>query len=109
MRFQEFWRGVQSQFLDDPRGSLESADNLITHVMVLRGYPVEDFEQRAGDVSVNHPKVVQNFRAGHNIALRVAKREASMEDIRQAMISYRKLFDDLADGTEMARTHTIGR
>lgn len=109
MRFQEFWQGVQSQFLDDPCGSLESADNLVTRVMVLRGYPVEDFEQRAGEVSVNHPKVVQNFRAGHNIALRAAKREASMEDIRQAMISYRQLFDDLVDGTEMARTHTVGR
>ena len=109
MCFQEFWRVVQSQFVDDPRGSLERADNLITQVMVLRGYPVEDFEQRASDISVNHPNVVQNFRAGHSIALRAAKREASIEDIRQAMVGYRKLFDDLVDGTEMARTHAVGR
>lgn len=106
LRFQQGWRGVQSQFVDDPRSSLERADDLITQVMVLRGYPVEDFEQRADDISVNHPRVVQNFRTAHSIALRAAKREASTEDIRQAMVNYRALFDDLVGSPETVRAQT---
>jgi len=64
--------------------------------MGARGYPVSDFEQRSADLSVDHPEVVQNYRAGHDIALRHRRGEASTEDLRQAMIHYRALFDELA-------------
>lgn len=94
-RFTDAWNGVQTRFVDDPEGAVTEADRLLGDLMAARGYPVGDFEQRAEDISVNHPGVVENYRTAHAIALRHAKGEASTEDLRQAMIHYRKLFENL--------------
>jgi hypothetical protein len=103
-RFAESWRRVQAKFVDAPEMALAEGDQLVREVMTARGYPVVDFEQQAADVSVNHPLVVEHYRAGHAIALRHAAGKASTEDLRQAMIHYRKLFDDLIGESEVART-----
>lgn len=94
-RFIETWRRIQAQFVDAPADAVTRADVLLGEVMEERGYPVADFEQRSADLSVDHGDVVQNYRAGHTIAQRHARGEASTEDLRQAMIHYRALFDDL--------------
>ena len=94
-RFSKHWREVQSRFVDSPKGAVTEADDLVSSVMKVRGYPVSDFEQRAADVSVAHPRVVENYRSAHEIALRVGKDAATTEDLRTAMIHYRSLFDEL--------------
>lgn len=94
-RFTQAWSGVQSRFVDGPAGAVTEADQLLGDVMAARGYPVSDFETRAADISVDHPMVVQNYRAGHEIAVRHLRGQASTEDLRRAMIHYRALFDDL--------------
>lgn len=94
-RYAALWRKVQAEFVDDPSGAIGHADALLAEVMSARGYPVRDFEQAAGDLSVDHPLVVQNYRAGHEIALRHERGEADTEGLRQAMIHYRELFDEL--------------
>lgn len=101
-RFVEAWRQIQADFVDDPKAAVIRADDLLGEVMGARGYPVSDFEQRSADLSVDHPAVVQNYRAAHDIALRHGRGEASTEDLRQAMIHYRMLFDDLANEPEQA-------
>lgn len=93
------WRAAQSRFVDDPRGAVEDADALVSKVMQSRGYPMSDFEQRAADVSVDHPRVVENYRAAHEIAIRQRSGEATTEDLRSALIYYRSLFDDLLGTT----------
>jgi hypothetical protein len=93
--FVQTWRHVQAQFVDDPHYAVTRADDLVGEVMAARGYPVRDFDERAADLSVDHPEVVQNYRSGHDIAVRHARGEASTEDLRTAMIHYRALFDDL--------------
>jgi hypothetical protein len=93
--FLERWKSVQSRFIDSPRGAVTEADDLVSSVMQSRGYPVSDFEQRAADISVDHPRVTENYRAAHGIALRLSKSEASTEDLRTAMIHYRALFEEL--------------
>jgi len=103
-RFAEQWRHVQADFVDDPNLAFSHADALVTDLMQLRGYPVTDFDQRAADISVDHPQVVENFRAAHAVALRHGRGEASTEDLRQAMIHYRALFDELLGTTEVATT-----
>src|SRR5262252_6326906 len=94
-RFAEMWRQVQTRFVDDPQQAVNDADALVGDVMSLRGYPVGDFEQRAADISVEHPRVCENYRAAHLIAMRHKRGEASTEDLRQAMVHYRTLFEDL--------------
>ena len=101
-RYAVSWGKVQAQFVDDPNGSVTQADALLGDVMATRGYPVGDFEQRAADISVDHPAVVENYRAGHDIAVRQRRGEAGTEDLRQAMIHYRTLFDELVGGAEIA-------
>jgi len=101
-RFAEAWRSVQTRFVDDPGGSIGEADRLVTEVMRVRGYPVSDFEQRAADISVDHPRVVENYRAAYTIARRSDGGEVSTEDLRQAMVHYRALFEDLLE-TEPAK------
>jgi len=96
-RYAETWRSVQAQFVDDPGAAVARADDLIRAVMSERGYPVEDFEQRAADVSVDHPHVVENYREGHRLARASGDGEGSTEDLRQAMRHYRALFDDLVE------------
>jgi hypothetical protein len=94
-RFAERWQSVQAQFVDDPKGATDEADDLVGEVMQARGYPVGDFEQRAADVSVKHPNVVEHYRAAHTIAERNERGDANTEDLRQAMVHYRALFEDL--------------
>lgn len=94
-RFSEAWRATQARFVDDPSGAVKEADRLVGEAMRARGYPVGDFEQRAADVSVDHAQVVQNYRAAHDIALRNDRGKATTEDLRQAMVYYRELFNEL--------------
>ena len=94
-RFAAAWKSVQAHFVDDPQRAIAEADRLVTEVMRVRGYPISDFEQRAADVSVDHPAVVEHYRQAYEIARRSARGEASTEDLRQAMVHYRALFDDL--------------
>jgi hypothetical protein len=101
-RFAESWRSVQGRFVDSPGGAVTEADQLLRDVMSTRGYPVTDFEQRAADVSVDHPLVIDNYRKAHEIAVRQTHGQASTEDLRQAMIHYRTLFEELVGEPEMA-------
>ena len=94
-RFLKRWESVQSRFVDSPKGAVAEADDLVSSLMKARGYPVTDFDQRAADISVDHPRVVENYRSAHDIALRLGRGEASTEDLRTAMIHYRSLFDEL--------------
>ena len=96
-RFITEWRSVQSRFVDDPQAAVSQADQLVDRVMRARGYPMTDFEQRAADISVTHPQVVSNYRAAHEIVVRHQQGQATTEDMRQAMIYYRSLFDDLLE------------
>ncbi len=94
-RFTDSWQKVQGEFVDNPEASIGHADSLLAEVMSARGYPVSDFEQMSADISVDHPGVVQNYRAGHEIALRHKRGDANTEGLRQAMIHYRSLFEEL--------------
>jgi len=95
-RYTEDWRREQSLFVDDPRAAVKHADILVQDVMKRRGYPVgADFDQLATDLSVDHPRVVENYRIAHEIAIREDQGKDSTEDLRKAMVSYRALFEDL--------------
>jgi hypothetical protein len=96
-RYVEAWRQTQARFVDEPAEATREADRLITELMRERGYPVEDFEQRAADVSVDHPQVVDDYRAAHAIAAANERSEASTEDLRQALVHYRSLFEELLE------------
>ena len=89
------WQEAQSEFVDDPQRSVTAGDRLVTEVMRARGYPMGDFEQQAADISVDHPVVVEEYRAAHSIALRHERGQANTEDLRKAMVHYRTLFQDL--------------
>jgi len=95
-RYAERWRDAQRTFVDQPSVAVAEADRLVSEVMHERGYPVEeDFERRAADVSVDHPQVVENYRAAHGISVRAARSEADTEDLRQALVHFRALFEEL--------------
>jgi hypothetical protein len=94
-RYAKQWQAVQSRFVDSPKGAVAEADDLVSSVMKARGYPVSDFDQCAADISVDHPRVVENYRSAHEIALRAGKEGATTEDLRTAMIHYRSLFEEL--------------
>ena len=102
-RFIESWQRIQARFVDGPGGSVTEADQLLGDVMSTRGYPVSDFEQRAADISVDHPTVLQNYRTAHEIAVRQAEGLANTEDLRQAMIHYRTLFEELVGQPELTQ------
>ncbi len=106
-RFIEAWARVQARFVDGPGGAVTDADKLLGDVMSTRGYPVSDFEQRAADISVDHPLVLDNYRAAHQSALRQTKGQANTEDLRQAMIHYRTLFEELVNEPEVARAQSV--
>ncbi len=91
------WREAQERFVDDPVAAIGDADQLIQAVMKKRGYPVEDFEQRSADVSVDYPEVVSNYRAAHGISIANERGRASTEDLRTAMVHYRALFVELLE------------
>ena len=96
--FAREWKGVQAMFVDDPDAAVEASDRLVTQVMSARGYPIEDFDTRAADLSVDHPRVVDNYRTARALALRRSRREAGTEELRQAVVNYRALFEDLLQG-----------
>lgn len=106
-RFSEAWKQVQSRFVDDPSGAVSQADQLVGDVLKARGYPLGDFWQRAEDLSVDHPVVVENYRAAHEIATRQSRGEASTEDLRKAMVHYRTLFQELLGNPEPVRTREV--
>lgn len=96
-RYADAWRRVQAQFVDAPAAALAEADRLVMGVIKERGYPADDFEQRAADLSVDHPRVVKNYREAHALVLRSERGEADTEDLRQAMVHFRVLFEDLLE------------
>ena len=102
------WRSVQTKFVDDPKGAVTDADALIESVMKARGYPIDTFDQRAADLSVHHPRVVENYRAARDIALRHRRGQATTEDLRQAMVYYRVLFQDVLEDREHAESPELG-
>jgi hypothetical protein len=106
-RFSTQWESVQSRFVDSPRGAVAEADDLVSSLMKTRGYPVSDFDQRADDISVDHPRVVENYRSAHHIALQVGTNGASTEDLRTAMIHYRSLFEELVQVPTIAETKEV--
>lgn len=108
-QFVAAWESVQTEFVDNPENAVRDADILLQDVMKARGYPVENFEQVANDVSVDHPSVVQHFRVAHDIARRHAHGEGGTEDLRNAMINYRALFDELISDTPEANNSTTDR
>jgi hypothetical protein len=96
-RYLTDWTAVQSKFVDEPGQAIVEADRLIKEVMQLRAYPVSDFEQRAADVSVNYPALVSNYRAARAIAIKNEQDQADTEELRQAVIYYRSLFEELLE------------
>lgn len=95
VRFAEEWRDVQERFVDQPSSAVVAADRLVYGVMEARGYPVGDFDAQADLVSVDHPDVVENYRFAHGIHERALAQRASTEDLREALLRYRSLFDEL--------------
>ena len=95
--FAHQWRQIQGRFVDDPNGAVEAADRLVGQVMAARGYPLDDFETRAADLSVDHPRVVENYRIARAVAVRREKGQAETEELRQAVVNYRTLFEDLLE------------
>jgi hypothetical protein len=106
-RFEDSWRRIQTRFVDGPAGAVMEADQLLGDVMSTRGYPVSDFEQRASDVSVNHPRAMVSYRSAHEIALRQMKGQASTEELRQAMIQFRTLFEELVSEPQARLVHHV--
>jgi hypothetical protein len=112
------WEQTQARFVDDPATALAQADALIIAVMGERGYPMDDFDRRTEDISVDHPDVVQHYRAAHDISVRLdqdtnasaSSTAVSTEDLRQALVHYRALFQELleTDEDEPARDHATG-
>lgn len=94
-RYAGRWETVQAQFVDSPAVAVSAADSLVSAVMADRGYPMDDFNQRAADVSVDHPQVVENYRDAKAISRSAQQGQASTEDLRRAMQNYRALFDEL--------------
>jgi hypothetical protein len=101
--FSAEWRATQEEFVDRPSEAVRDANGLVERVMAERGYPVQDFDQMARDVSVDHATVVSEYRSAHEISQRNDRGEASTEDLRQAMVHYRSLFADLLDAGEHDR------
>lgn len=97
--FTNRWRRVQTAFVDDPASSVGAADELVTEVMRERGYPVDDFDQQAADISVDHPQIVENYRAAHGIHLAQQRGDVGTEQQREAFVHYRALFEKLLETT----------
>jgi hypothetical protein len=106
-RFVEEWSAIQRRFVDDPALAVAEADSLVNGVMAARGYPMADFDQRVADVSVAYPAVVQNYRSARSIVLRHNRGDAGTEDLRQAMVYFRSLFDELLELPKSAESERI--
>jgi FtsZ-interacting cell division protein ZipA len=96
-RFSQAWQALQGRFVDNPKGVVVQAEQLVRELMEKRGYPMGDFERRAGDISVDHPEVVANYRAAQAIAERDQRGSADTEELRKAVVHYRALFDELLE------------
>ena len=96
-RYVEQWQVTQGRFVDDPSGAVARADALVQEVMAERGYPTNDFEQRAADISVEHPELVERYRTAHGVAQASERGQASTEDLRHSVRHYRALFVELLD------------
>ena len=95
LQFAGEWRDLQERFLDEPAQAVDGADSLITRVMEARGYPMKDFDAQVELVSVDHPDTVENYRFAHAVRQRAQAQQASTEDLREALLRYRSLFDEL--------------
>jgi LPXTG-motif cell wall-anchored protein len=98
--FSQAWKVLQGRFVDNPKGVVVQADKLVRELMQKRGYPMGDFERRAADISVDHPAVVDHYRAAQAIAVRDERGEADTEELRKAVVHYRTLFDELLEVRE---------
>jgi hypothetical protein len=107
-RYRQGWNEAQARFVDHPQVALKEADELVVAVMRERGYPVDDFEQGAADVSVDHPDVVENYRGAHSISRKTESGESSTEEMRQGMVYYRALFEELLE-TDQGNTSQDGQ
>ena len=103
-RFTEDWAAVQRRFVDEPSNAVNQADTLVNTVLVARGYPVDDFEKRADDISVNYPTLVQNYRSAREVMERHTQSQSSTEDLRLAMVNFRSLFDELLETAKPEKT-----
>ena len=105
-RYLAGWREVQARFVDSPPLAVQQADELVIQVMRERRYPVDDFEQRAADVSVDHPHLVEDYRQAHRVSVANDRGQAETEDLRRAMVHYRNLFEDLLETPDTADRQT---
>ena len=108
-RFVTGWRRVQEQFVDDPEGAVTRGYALVDEVMRARGYPLSSFDRQVADLSVDHPRVVQNYRVARDIAISHRRGAASTEDLRQAMVLYREMFEDLIEVTPVSGRSVLER
>jgi hypothetical protein len=109
-RYQHSWMAIQSQFVDHPETAVANANQLVREVMERRGYPLSSFEQSAADLSVDHPAVVENYRAAYRISERSQRGAADTEELRQALVYYRALFQDLlGDGPPISDKNNLER
>jgi hypothetical protein len=106
-RFAQEWKVLQARFVDNPTGVVGEADRLVQDLMLKRGYPMGDFEHRAADISVHHPRVVENYRLAHAIAARERSGAATTEDLRKAVVHYRALFEDLLEVNQPGRAKPV--
>jgi hypothetical protein len=105
-RFSETWKDLQGRFVDNPKGAVVQAGQLVRELMLKRGYPMGDFESRAADISVDYPEVVTNYRAARAIAVRDERGQADTEELRKAVVYYRALFDELLEVREARQAAT---
>ncbi len=106
-RFVADWNSVQSHFVDRPKSAVTEADELVSSLMEALGYPVADFDQRAADISVDHPRLMEDYRSAHGVAVRVSSDRTSTEDLRTAMLQYRVLFDQLVEVRTPGAIHSV--
>ncbi|MFN2590756.1 MAG: hypothetical protein ABR518_08285 [Actinomycetota bacterium] len=107
-RYLSEWKATQARFVDAPEDAVREADVLVTEVMRERRYPMDDFDQRAADISVDHPHVVGNYRSAHAVSGRIEKAEVTTEDLRAAMVNYRALFEELLAAEDREDVRNVG-
>ena len=90
---------MQTSFINNPADAVDEADRLVNAVMRERGYPVDDFDRRPDDISVDHPQIVDNYRAAHTIYLSQSHGDIGTEDQREAFVHLRALFEKLLENT----------
>ncbi len=103
-RLEQSWRSVEARFVDDPLGAVVAGDDVIAEVMKARGFPESDFEQRVNDLSATYPDLTNDYRTGHEVAMKSRRGEASTEDLRKAMVSYKAIFEKLLGARESDQT-----